>query len=883
MHHAGHQRRVSTTIQKHSGIVSTILICVLAAVFSIISIWNIRNMERIGYAAIKDPHQTSSAAWELRNDIAELRIRADRLLRYHDADTLLETGSAFESIYAQMQLPLETLEEKYAQTASVVAPLRKNIEDLHTSSLEVIQSARQGDKALTERIITQRLYPICKGASTRLESIIADTVDKTTTYLNQYRLISTTTSVLAIVLALALVFVAAYSQVQVDRRSRDILYREMLFDLLSQNVDDVFFIHNIGQKKLEFVSDNAMRILGVPSHRFMEDASALQPYMSDADIEEISSQCWMDGLNRTLERECRMTNPRTGKETWILVRIYPISSEKKVNRLVVSLSDLTEEKRGRQVLEDALRSAQSANFAKRDFLSRMSHEIRTPLNVVIGMSAIARKALDNPARLEDYLSKIEMSSQHLLCLVNDVLDMSKIENGKLHLVKEPFRLDDFISSLTALIYPQATQKKISFDVKLFDIARTNLVGDALRLNQILLNLLTNALKFTPQGGNITLTVRQFSVKKGMVCMRFAVHDTGCGIQQQDIARLFTPFEQADDTVARNYGGTGLGLAITKNLVSMQKGSIDVYSEVGEGSTFIVELPFDLCDEPEKEFRLPARFERVRALVVDDDEEHCRQSVRMLGRMGVRADMACTSQEAIEKLLCAYKQSEPYDVCLMEAQMPDLNGIAITRWIRSKIGPEQTRIILAAYDWPAIEQEARLAGVNWFVRKPLFAGALFDALAGAFGEKRARPQADKGPEQPDFRGRRILIAEDHALNMEIIVELLGATGVNIDQAANGAVALDMFTAAPVGYYDLILMDVQMPVMDGYEAVRRIRACERADARHIPILAMTANAFREDVTQALQCGMDGHIAKPIDLGILYHTLQQYLQQDVQQMNA
>ena len=547
----------------------------------------------------------------------------------------------------------------------------------------------------------------------------------------------------------------------------------------------------------------------------------------------------------------------------IVIYAYKLRNEYLIN---------DELKRQQKILQDALLVAQKANDAKRDFLSRMSHEIRTPMNAIIGMSAVAFNYLDDKKRTADYLSKITFSSKHLLMLLNDVLDMSKIENGKLNIRQELFDLKNLVTSLADINYGIATAKGLAFEIVISGFKDELLLGDSMRVNQILLNLLSNAIKFTPKGGSVRLEIRMLRSASDKIWLRFIVKDSGIGMKKEFLEHLYEPFEQADNGIARKYGGTGLGMAITKNLVAIMDGTIEVESQEGAGTTFMVDLPFGVSKVDKK---TAAEMEEMRVLVVDDDNDTCEHAAVLLKGMGVNVDWALNGFEAIEKVRSACEDDgRCYDVCFIDWCMPELDGIETARRMRRYVGPDVLIIIISAYDWSGIEEQAKAAGVNAFIAKPFFASNLYNTLLTVSRKPELGFSAVGNKETYDFGGKKVLLVEDNELNMEIASELLKFVNLQVEHAENGKVAVDIFRNSKEKEYALIFMDIQMPLMNGYDAARCIRSSEHPAARTIPIIAMTANAFNDDVQAAFDAGMNGHLAKPIDVEVLYKTIARYI---------
>ena len=518
-------------------------------------------------------------------------------------------------------------------------------------------------------------------------------------------------------------------------------------------------------------------------------------------------------------------------------------------------------------LEIALQHEGAANRAKREFLFNMSHDIRTPMNAIIGFTSLAATHIDNREQVLDYLKKISISSQHLLSLINDVLDMSRIESGKVKIEEKAVHLPDLVHDVRSIIQPNVAAKRLSLFIDTMDIEDEDIITDPLRLNQILLNILSNAIKFTPTGGMISIRIAQKNgAPKGCVCYEFRIKDNGIGMSEEFQKHIFEEFSREESSTVSGIQGTGLGMSITKNIVDLMGGTIALTSEPGKGSEFIVTLCFTRSGQKAEPKQLP-QLEGLRALVADDDTNTCLNVSTMLSKIGMRPEWTISGKEAVIRTKYAVEQGDEFSVYIIDWLIPDMNGIEIVRQIRKVIGNRCPIIILTAYDWADIEDEARAAGVTAFCEKPLFLSELRRVLAEPF---RAEAASSAPPTAADLKGKKLLLVEDNELNREIALEILKEAGFVVDTAEDGAVAVQKIKQAAPGQYDLILMDIQMPNMDGYEATRQIRALPDAEKASIPIFAMTANAFEEDRQNALAAGMNGHIAKPLDVPHLLRVL-------------
>lgn len=568
-----------------------------------------------------------------------------------------------------------------------------------------------------------------------------------------------------------------------------------------------------------------------------------------------------------------------GKQGYRVKRFQFFYISKGLNRVCMTRTDVTDvvqkDQRQKEELAAALVAAKQANAAKSDFLSRMSHEIRTPMNAIIGMSTIAARSIGNDEQVEDCISKIGISSRFLLSLINDILDMSRIESGKMLLKNEKIPVEEFLNGINSICFDQAIAKGIDYECIIDPVMDDYYIGDAMKLQQVLLNILSNAIKFTNEG-KVTFSASQRKKGKNDALLRFIVNDTGVGMEEDFIPHIFEPFSQESTGTTSLFGGTGLGLAISKNIVDMMDGKITVRSIKGIGTEFMVDVKLGITEEEKlrhNQKKQEYNFSHLKTLVVDDDVAVCESAVATLREMGVKAEWVDSGRKAVERVRGLWDSGKYYDMILIDWKMPEMDGIETARQIRAIVGPEVTIIIVTAYDWISIEHEAKLAGVNLLMSKPMFKSSLVSAFSRALGEKEELAQREE-PSDYDFTGKRVLLVEDNLINTEVAVMLLETKGFEVETADNGLRALEMFSKSEEGYYHAILMDIRMPLMDGLTAALNIRHLSNPDARTIPIIAMTANAFDDDIEKSKAAGMNAHLAKPIEPNRMYQTLYDFI---------
>jgi len=656
-----------------------------------------------------------------------------------------------------------------------------------------------------------------------------------------------------------------------------------------------FDVSGDGLIKEEFLSKDGTNIieatagmsLPVPFETFCQKWYELYSPIFDKKTEEdIFTLAYLRSAfmrnERVIEVEVKQTPPADSGVTEFMEMIIVLSEDEMTGHIMACViwKDISEfrkmELKARIALKEAYEVAEHASKAKSEFLSRMSHDIRTPMNAIIGMTAIANAHLDDPERVSDCLQKINVSSKHLLSLINEVLDMSKIESGKVDLSEEPFSIPELIDNLSLMVRPQIAEKHHDFNVQVNHVTHEKVIGDSLRIQQSFVNLMSNAVKYTPDGGRIDLIITEKPCRQHQFgCFEFVFQDNGIGMSPEFVERIFEPFSRAEDTRVNRIQGTGLGMAITNNLVHMMNGNIKVESELGKGSKFIVTIFLRLQEVAED---APQEFKNLSVLIADADEAARKNACGILREMGVKHDLALTGREVVDAVAAREREGNGYFAVILDWKAPDMDCPAIIRELRQRLGSGRQPIFIAcAYDWSDIELDARSAGAGAFLSKPLFKSRfvyLFHELLHDGVKESAASDPMENIAEEDFSGKRVLLVEDNDLNAEIASEILHMAGVQVERAEDGRRAVELFQAGKAGYYDLIFMDIQMPVMNGYDAARAIRALSQADAATIPIVAMTANAFTEDVEMAIQAGMNEHIAKPLDFGQLTRTLQRWL---------
>ena len=802
---------------------------------------------------------------------------------YNDAVLRLLDNSAFQGnasnyvIYSDGRVVIDNSVNRKKTIYNFIAMLRDHSDLTEEQILDLSNAFAQGRSGnMKVKLGDTSYYLVYEGTAVQSwtmvglvpVSVVNASLDKLWSYTIQI--------VVGIAFGLAvlvILLIVRRNRATVRRKNTEILYRDELFRKLSLNVDDVFLMLDAKTSKTDYVSPNIGRLLGIPWKTVRQDVHALAELRPQNDPDRDKN--FLEGLSRGEQREwdAAYLHQETRELRWFHIIAMGSEVEGRTKYILV-MSDRTADKQINQALSDAVAAAETANRAKSTFLSNMSHDIRTPMNAIIGFTTLALSNIDDKERVKDYLAKTLASSNHLLSLINDVLDMSRIESGKIHLEEVEVNLSDVLHDLKTIVSGQIYAKQLELYMDATDVTDEDVYCDKTRLNQILLNLLSNAIKFTPAGGTVSVRVRQLAGKvHGCGQYEFRIKDNGIGMSEEFAKKIFEPFERERTSTVSRIQGTGLGMAITKNIVDMMGGTIEVQTAQGKGSEFIICVPMRTQAEHRPVEKI-TELEGLKALVVDDDFNTCDSVTKMLVKVGMRAEWTLSGKEAVLRARQSIEMSDVYHAYIIDWRLPDMNGIEVTRQIRS-LHDDTPIIILTAYDWSDIEVEAKAAGVTAFCSKPMFMSDLRETLMSALGQKLTDASQELLPEEDaDFKDRHILLVEDNELNREIAQEILREYGFRVDTAENGAVAVEKVSTAAPGSYDLVLMDVQMPVMDGYTATRQIRALEDPALAGIPILAMTANAFDEDRRNAMESGMNGFLSKPIVIGDLVQELHKIL---------
>ncbi len=672
-----------------------------------------------------------------------------------------------------------------------------------------------------------------------------------------------------LLMVLLITLIVHRSRDALRRRDTEILYRDELFTRLSRNVDDVFLMMDAETSRVDYVSPNIERLLGVPLEQVQQDIRALRA-LHPKDSPDHDKN-FFEGIQcgEQSEWNADYAHQQNGERRWF--HIVAMGSEVAGRtKYILVMSDRTADRKINQALSEAVAAAEAASRAKSTFLSNMSHDIRTPMNAIIGFTTLAVSNIDNQERVKDYLTKTLSSSRHLLALINDILDMSRIESGKLQLEETEVNLAEMLHDIKTIVSGQIHAKQLELYMDALDVTDEDVYCDRTRMGQILLNLLSNAIKFTPAGGTVSVRVRQLAgTVRDCAQYEFRVRDNGIGMSPEFAQKIFEPFERERTSTVSRIQGTGLGMAITRNIVEMMGGTIKVQTEKNRGTEFIICLPLRVQTGTRREEKI-AELAGLKALVVDDDFNTCDSVAKLLTRVGMRAEWTLSGREAVLRARQSIELGDPCRAYIIDWRLPDMNGIEVTRQIRS-LNDDTPIIILTAYDWSDIEVEAKAAGVTAFCSKPMFLSDLRDTLLTAIGHTQMEAQDILPGKNADFRGRHILLVEDNELNREIAVAILHEYGFLVDTAENGAVAVEKIRTSDPGRYDLVLMDVQMPVMDGCTATQRIRALKDPARAAVPIVAMTANVFEEERKRAFDCGMNGFLSKPIVIEELVDALK------------
>lgn len=841
-----------------------VAVIVLMIVYLIVTLYNSERLAAQTEKMSSHPFEMVVAGGELKMCIAKMQVRVERLYKHNTMDDVIYIRGILDELYEETDQVLKRLKHAYQGSDKEWDNLEDNLDEIKKQQSGFLLYVSADECFPQDQVIAyeeEKIEPLYQETTAMIDEMLEDAEEGGLQYVQNVEQLRVRVLVLSIILMVAMLAVFIFSQYIMWRQRKELQNRSTLFDSLSKSIDDAFVIRDAKSGEIVYRSLNMERVLGISP----TDETLYQGLKSE-DVDEIYRYIGDFELAASYKKLVEYTRP-DGEKRWVLLRLYRVNNLD-TPQVISFYSDRTNEEKQRIFLDAAMENADKANQAKGDFLARMSHEIRTPLNAIIGLVTLAIASIEDSAKVQDCLTKINFSSKHLLMLIDDILDMSQIESNKMKLQNEEFDIYQFINSFVVTIYSQAKAKNLEFKESITGFSEgSEYYGDSLRMGQILLNLVSNAIKFTPEGGSVFLKVEKLVTKKNLDIVRFEVTDTGIGMSEEVQERIFAPFEQADSSIAAKFGGTGLGMSITKNLVMLMDGKIYVNSKENEGTTFTVDIPLL---KKESETKIPD-FENMglNALVVDDEEEECRHAVRVLQEIKIQAEWVMHGAQAIERVISHHRGNRDYDICLIDWKMHDIDGIEVTRRIRAEVGYDVPIVMISAYDYMEIEEEARAAGVDGFLPKPLYRTAVYEEISRELKEREGRQIQGKA-KQKLLSGKKILLAEDNDINRDIAKELLELQGATVIACEDGKQALQAFQNSGIREYDAILLDIRMPVLDGYETAGRIRALNRKDAVIIPMIAVTAHAFSGDVTAALRAGMNAHVSKPLDIAELCDKL-------------
>lgn len=841
-----------------------VAVIVLMIVYLIVTLYNSERLAAQTEKMSSHPFEMLVAGGELKMCIAKMQVRVERLYKHNTTDDVVYIRGILDELYEETDQVLKRLKHAYQGSDKEWDKLEDNLDEIKKQQNGFLLYVSADEDFPQDQVIAyeeEKIEPLYQETTAMIDEMLEDAEEGGLQYVQNVEQLRVRVLVLSIILMVAMLAVFIFSQYIMWRQRKELQNRSTLFDSLSKSIDDAFVIRDAKSGEIVYRSLNMERVLGISP----TDETLYQGLKSE-DVDEIYRYIGDFELAASYKKLVEYTRP-DGEKRWVLLRLYRVNNLD-TPQVISFYSDRTNEEKQRIFLDAAMENADKANQAKGDFLARMSHEIRTPLNAIIGLVTLAIASIEDSAKVQDCLTKINFSSKHLLMLIDDILDMSQIESNKMKLQNEEFDIYQFINSFVVTIYSQAKAKNLEFKESITGFSEgSEYYGDSLRMGQILLNLVSNAIKFTPECGSVFLKVEKLVTKKNLDIVRFEVTDTGIGMSEEVQERIFAPFEQADSSIAAKFGGTGLGMSITKNLVMLMDGKIYVNSKENEGTTFTVDIPLL---KKESETKIPD-FENMglNALVVDDEEEECRHAVRVLQEIKIQAEWVMHGAQAIERVISHHRGNRDYDICLIDWKMHDIDGIEVTRRIRAEVGYDVPIVMISAYDYMEMEEEARAAGVDGFLPKPLYRTAVYEEISRELKEREGRQIQGKA-KQKLLSGKKILLAEDNDINRDIAKELLELQGATVIACEDGKQALQAFQNSGIREYDAILLDIRMPVLDGYETAGRIRALNRKDAVIIPMIAVTAHAFSGDVTAALRAGMNAHVSKPLDIAELCDKL-------------